>query len=93
MTIGLAVMLAGAFLVPALLLWVGHRLRRRPPRWRRAFWGALVAHVLAVPVAVAAAMIPPAEWGADDRLRGFLGFWLLLVAPTLGALLGLLRRS
>jgi hypothetical protein len=81
-------MLAGVFLVPAVLLWVGHRLRRRPPRWRSAFWGGLIGHVLAIPVASAAAMLPPAEWASTDTVRGLLGFWLLLLAPVAGAVVG-----
>ena len=88
MTPGLAAMLAGLFVVPAALLWAGHRLRRRPPRWRAAFWGALLAHVAVAPLAMLAAMVPPAEWAPDDRWRGFLGFWAMLVAPLLGAALG-----
>jgi hypothetical protein len=88
MTTGLAVMLAGTFGVPAALLWAGHRLRRRPPRWRAAFWGALVGHVVAVPAAVTAAVWPPTEWGATDVVRGALGWWGLLVAPLVGAALG-----
>lgn len=90
MTAGLVAMLAGAFGVPAVLLWAGHRLRRRTPRWRAAFWGALVGHLLAMPVAVAAALLPPAAWAPGDWLRGALGFWLLLVGPAVGALVGAL---
>ena len=90
MTPGLAAMLAGLFAVPAALLWAGHRLRRRPARWRAAFWGALAGHVLAALAALVAAMLPPAEWAPDDRWRGLLGFWTLLVAPILGAALGAL---
>lgn len=88
MTAGLAAMLAGAFAVPVLLLWAGHRLRRRTARRYRVFWGALLGHVLSVPVAVVAAMIPPAEWSSADLVRGALGFWLLLLAPLAGALAG-----
>ena len=92
MTPGLVAMLAGLFAVPAALLWAGHRLRRRPARWRAAFWGALAAHVVASLVALVAAMVPPAEWAPHDRWRGFLGFWLLLVAPVLGAVAGAVAR-
>ena len=92
MTLGTFAMLLGLFVVPAALLWTGHRLRRRADRWRRIFWGALVAHLLAAPVAAAASMIPPAEWAPDDRWRGFLGFWLLLVAPVVGAVVGAVRN-
>ena len=81
-------MLAGVFLVPTVLVWAGHRLRRRPPRWRSAFWGGLIGHVLAIPVASVAAMMPAAEWAPTDTVRGLLGFWLLFLAPLIGALVG-----
>ena len=94
MTPGVVAMLAGLFAVPAALLWAGHRLRRRSARWRAAFWGALTAHAAAGLVALVAAMVPPADWAPDDRGRGFLGFWLPLVAPVLGAVAGaVVRRS
>ena len=88
MTLGAAAMLAGLFAVPAVLLWAGHRLRRRSARWRAAFWGALSAHVAVAPLAMLAAMIPPAGWAPDDRWRGFFGFWAMLVAPLVGAVVG-----
>lgn len=91
MTPGTLAMLAWLFAVPAGLLWAGHRLRRRPARWRAAFWGALVAHVAIAPVAMVAAMLPPAEWAPDDRWRGFLGFWAPLVGPLVGAAVGAAR--
>ena len=88
MTLGLAAMLAGVFGVPLALLWFGHRLRRRDARWRAAFWGALIAHVVASPIALVAAMSPAAEWAPTDTMRGALGFWLLFAAPLIGALVG-----
>lgn len=93
MTPGLAAMLAGVFIIPVLLLWAGHRLRRRPPRWRAAFWGALVGHSLFAPAAMVAAMIPPAEWSAADTMRGLFGFWSLLLAPIVGAAVALALRE
>ena len=88
MTPGLAAMLLGVFVVPAVLLWAGHRLRRRPPRWRGAFWGAVIAHIVAVPIALVAAMFPAAEWDQTNAVRGMFGFWLLLLAPLIGAGIG-----
>ena len=90
MTLGLAVMLAGVFGVPLMLLWIGHRLRRREMRWQRVFWGALIAHVAVTPIALVAAMSPAAEWAPTDTLRGAIGFWSLLVVPVLGGLVGAL---
>lgn len=91
MTVGIAAMLAGAFVVPALLLVLGHRFRRRTPRVRRIFWGAVIGHILAIPIASAAAMYPAMEWDGGDQLRGALGLWSLLVLPAIGALVGALR--
>jgi hypothetical protein len=88
MTPGLAVMLFGVFVVPALLLWGGHKLRRRPPAWRGAFWGAVIGHLVAMVVGSIAGMVPAAEWSATDTWRGVFGFWSFTLAPITGALLG-----
>lgn len=90
MTPGIIAMLLGVFVVPAALLWLGHRLRRRPARVRAVFWGAVIGHIAAIACAHMALM-PPEEWSPDDRLRGALGLWSFLVLPVLGGLVGLLR--
>lgn len=92
MTPGLAMMLVGVFVVPALLLWGGHRLRRRSPAWRRTFWGAVVGHLVAVVIGSVAAMSPAVEWSEGDTWRGLLGFWSFTVAPVAGAAIGWLSR-
>ena len=91
MTLGTAAFLLGAFVVPAMLLWLGHRLRRRTPRERGAFWGGVIGHVIALVVGSIAGMTPAEHWAADDTLRGALGFWSFLVLPLLGAVVGMLR--
>ena len=88
MTPGTLAMLAGLFVVPVVLLWLGHRLRRRPARVRGAFWGGVVGYGVAATAALIAGMYPPAEWSDGDVMRGLVGFWLLLIAPVVGALLG-----
>ena len=90
MTLHLAALLAGLFGVPAALLWAGHRLRRRSPLWRAAFWGALAAHLLAAVAATLAGLWPPEAWGPSDLGRGLAGYWALLVGPLLGAGVGAL---
>ena len=85
MTIGLWAMLIGIFGVPLMLLWTGHRLRRRPPRWRAAFWGGLVGHLVAIVVGSVAAMTPPEMWAPSDVWRGAFGFWSFVLLPLLGA--------
>jgi len=91
MTITRVVMLAGVFIVPALLLTVGHRLRRRAPRVHGVFWGAIVGHVIALAVGTVAAMTPAEAWAPTDTMRGALAVWSFLVLPASGALLGWLR--
>lgn len=96
MTLGLLAMLLGVFVVPVLLLRLGHRLRRRTARQHRIFWGALTGHLVSMPIAMLAAMLPPAEWSPADVVRGALGLWFPLVAPLIGAALGAVlagRRS
>ena len=93
MTPGLLAMLLGVFVVPVLLLRGGHRLRRRTTRQHRIFWGALTGHLIAIPIAMLAAMIPPAEWSGADTVRGALGLWLPLVAPLVGAVIGALLAA
>lgn len=90
MTAGILAMLAGLFVVPVALLWTGHRLRRLPPRTRRAFWGGIIGHCVAGTLALVAGMIRPEEWTAQDTARGFLGMWSLVFLPLLGALAGAL---
>ncbi len=88
MTAGLAMMLVGVFIVPALLLWGGNKLRRRPPAWRGTFWGAVVGHLVAIVLGSVAAMVPAAEWSEGDTWRGLFGFWSFTLAPLAGAAIG-----
>lgn len=88
MSAGTLALLAGLFVVPVVLLWLGHRLRRRPARLRGAFWGGVIGYGIASVAALVAGMYPPAEWSDGDVVRGLLGFWLLLIAPLVGAVLG-----
>lgn len=92
MTPGLAAMLIGLLGAPVVLLWAGHRMRRRSARWRAAFWGAVIGHVAAALIAMFAGMFPPAAYGPDDVWRGLLGFWLLPLGPIAGAVIGTLAR-
>ena len=88
MTPGLVAMLVGVFVVPAMLVWVGHRLRRRSAAVRSAFWGAVTGHLIAIVPGLTFAMIPPEEWSADDRWRGAMALWSYLVLPIAGAAVG-----
>ncbi|HSA55026.1 MAG TPA: hypothetical protein VLE53_04945 [Gemmatimonadaceae bacterium] len=92
MTPHVAVFLLGLFGVPLALLAYGHRLRRRSPRGRSAFWGAVLGHCLALVLAVVLGMIPPESWTEEERFRGFVGFWSLLILPMGGAIAGTLAH-
>ncbi|MGH7468848.1 MAG: hypothetical protein ACRENP_12900 [Longimicrobiales bacterium] len=90
MTLNFLAFLIGLFVVPLLLLSWGRRLRRRAPRSRSAFWGAIIGHCVAGTIAVIWGMIPPEAWTAEETGRGFFGLWSLLVLPLAGALVGAL---
>lgn len=92
MTPGLAMMLVGVLVVPAVLLWGGHKLRLRTPVWRATFWGAVVGHLIAIVIGSVAAMMPAAEWSGGDTWRGLAGFWSFTLAPLVGAAIGWLSR-
>ena len=93
MTLTHVVMLLGVFGIPGVLVWAGHKLRRRPPQWRGAFLGAVVGHIFAILVGSVAAMSPPEAWAPTDLWRGALGVWSFAVLPLLGGLLGLLTTK
>ena len=83
MNSGRIIFAIGLFVVPLLLLPLGHGLRRRSPRVRSAFWGAVTGYGAGVLVMSVITMIPPIHW--DGTLwRTMLVHWSML----LGALLG-----
>ncbi|HEX7120871.1 MAG TPA: hypothetical protein VF178_00785 [Gemmatimonadaceae bacterium] len=88
MTVHIVAFLLGLFVVPLVLLWYGHRLRRRSPRGRAAFWGAVVGHCTAGVLAVSLGMVPPEAWTPEETWRGFVGLWSLLVFPVTGGVIG-----
>lgn len=90
MSLNLVAFLAGLFVVPIVLLWLGYRLRRRSPRARRAFWGGVVGYCIAGTLAVIGGMIPPEAWGSGETMRGLVGFWGMLVLPVIGAVVATL---
>ena len=93
MNAGLAALLAGLFLVPIVLLYLGHRLRRRSGRARATFWGALLGHTVGALFATWYSMVPPEVWTSSDTTRGFFGFYAMLVFAVVGGLIGLVAGS
>lgn len=82
-------LLTGLFGVPALLLWVGHRLGERTPVQRGAFWGGVIGHTAALLLALGAFHYPPVIWTGE--LRSVIVFWIMLVGGAVGALIGAVR--
>ena len=91
MTLSLAAFLVGLFGVPATLLWLGHRLRKRSPLVLGLFWGAVVGYGAAVLAVLVAGFCPMEAWTSQEVLRGLVGYWSLLVLPVVGGLLGAVR--
>jgi hypothetical protein len=87
------VLLAGLFLVPIVLLWRGHRLRRQSDRFRGVFWGAVIGHCVGATAALVASMLPPEAWTSHDVARGVVGLWGLLLLPVVGGAIGYFSRQ
>jgi putative Ca2+/H+ antiporter (TMEM165/GDT1 family) len=93
MNIQLIALMLGMFVVPAILLTAGHKLRKRSPRVQSAFWGAIVGHVIAMLLASYFGMMPAELWQSSDTVRGFFGFWFMLIGPVIGGAIGSLRAG
>jgi hypothetical protein len=78
-------LLAGLFVVPALIVWLGHRLRRRTPAWRAVFWGAAWGYGVGMLASLAALHLPPVLWSGGWRAA--VVHWGMVVAPAAGAAL------
>ena len=81
-------LLVGLFVIPALLLALGHRLRRRTPFWRRVFWGAVAGHSIALLVTLAATLYPPVGWEGGPRVRDAAVHWSLVLGALVGGVIG-----
>jgi hypothetical protein len=79
-------LLAGLFLVPLVLLWLGHRLRRRTPGERGVFWGATIGHSLGILATLTAVHYPPVLW--TEGWRAVAVHWSMVVGALLGAAAG-----
>lgn len=86
-------LLMGLFAIPALLLALGHRLRRRPPFWRRVFWGAVAGHSIALLVMLGVTLYPPIGWEGGPRARDNAVHWSLLLGALVGGVASGVLRS
>ena len=92
MNAGIVAFLVGLYVLPLALLWLGHHLKRRSARAKRIFWGAVIGHCIAGTLALFAGMMLPEEWTTQERMRGFLGLWALLIFPLAGGIVGSLKN-
>ncbi len=81
------IFLLGLFAAPAVLLWLGHRLRGRGAAAFGAFWGGVVGHTLALVAMLITAHWPPVLW-VEGSVREGIIFVSLLTASILGAAIG-----
>lgn len=88
----MVMLLAGFFIAPALLLWLGHGLRRRTARARRAFWGGVIGHSLGMLVTLIAAHSPANPW-SEGGWRSAAVHGAMLAGALLGAALGAMAGS
>ncbi|MGH7444496.1 MAG: hypothetical protein ACREKM_06450 [Longimicrobiales bacterium] len=70
-------LLVGLFVIPAVLLVIGHHLRRRPARMRRLFWGGVLGYLAGLIVATAAMLAPPIWWEGGGIARDILVYWAM----------------
>lgn len=84
-----AALFSGLFVVPVILLVLGHRLRKREPRTRSRFWGGLIGYLMGAAVAVLFMLAPPVHWDGGSPLRLLAVHWAMLA----GFLVGILVRS
>ena len=91
MTIHHLALLIGLFGVPLAALGLGFKFRKRTPRARAVFWGAVIGHTLATVLASVAAIWPPRVPGPGEETRAALILWTLLAGGVIGALIALLR--
>jgi hypothetical protein len=92
MNAGIVAFIVGLYVLPLALLWLGHHLKRRSAQAKRIFWGAVIGHCIAGTLALFAGMMLPEEWTAQERMRGFLGLWALLIFPLAGGIVGALKN-
>jgi hypothetical protein len=90
-SIHILVFIVGLFIVPIALLVVAHKLRRRSPRTRTAFWGAILGHIVAAIVATTWGMIPAETLTPQETARGAASLWTLLAFPLAGAAIGWIK--
>jgi hypothetical protein len=88
------VFVVGLFIVPLVLLAMGHDLRKRPARQRGTFWGAASGYFAGVLVTAVLTVMPPVHWSAGSPPRDLAVHFSMVAGTILGAMAGsFLRRA
>lgn len=82
-------LLVGLFVVPATLLWTGHRMRERGDTARGVFWGGVSGHAAGLLITLTASVYPAVWWAGGPFLRDFAVHWSPMLLAIAGALVGL----
>lgn len=80
-----AVLLAGIFAPPLLLLAVGHAYRHRSHTTRGLFWGGVVGYGVGLGITAVAMLVPAVDWTGGSPLREM----VVHAGPLVGGLLGM----
>jgi hypothetical protein len=78
----------GLFVVPLLLLALGHSLRRRTQRERGVFWGGTWGYLGGIVLTCVLSLTPPVGWAGGPALRAFVVHWGMLLGAAVGAAMG-----
>ena len=84
-------LVAGLFLAPLLLAWLGHRFRDRSRHQKGAFWGGLFGHTAGLILALGLALAPPVVWTGGSAWRDAAVHYAMIVGFALGAAIGAAR--
>jgi hypothetical protein len=87
-TIGRLALLAGLFVAPVALLWIGHRYRTMSRGGQLSFWGGVVGYLVALPAVLVVMMLPPVSWYGVDAARELAVHWGLLLGAAVGLAVG-----
>ncbi len=86
-------LLAGLFVIPGVLLWLGHQFREGSLRRKRVFWGGVIGHSLAMMLTLVVLVAPPVWWAGGSIPRDIAVHWSLLVGAILGAAVGAVKSG
>lgn len=77
-------LLAGLFILPVVLLTLGHGMRDRSTRTKRLFWGGVIGHAVGIIVTMVVMMSPPVWWADAESVRTFAVHWAMVVGCAVG---------